>query len=531
MNRKFTFVAGMAVLLLSTSTFAANTSSLKDSNGPIRQAHGGPNVIVFLVDDMGVMDTSVPFLTDDDGNAKKYPLNKFYRTPGMERLASQGIRFNQFCAQSVCSPSRASIITGQNATRHGSTTWIHPSHNNRGNFGPKEWNWEGLKKGDVTLPRVLKDAGYRTIHIGKAHFAPEKFEGADPTNIGFEINIAGGCWGQPRSYYSEDHYGNHPKYKVGRNGKPTPLHHQVPHLDKYYDTGTFLTEALTLEAKDQIRKSVKDDKPFFLHMAQYALHSPFNADKRFIKNYQKSNKSKTAQAFASLVEGMDKSLNDIMDELEAQNIAENTLIIFLGDNGTDAPLGKTHEIACAAPLRGKKATHYEGGMRIPFIAAWAKNDKENRWQNKLPIAQGVIQSQMGTVMDIYPTILELTGVKNPSGHTVDGSSLKTLFTGKNDSSKQEMFLMHFPHKHRSTYFTSYRLKNWKVIYHYNPENPMQPRYELFDLRTDPFENNNQANSNPERLGTMMRSMAAQLESEGALYPIAKDGTELKPLIQ
>ena len=149
-----------------------------------------PNVIIFLVDDMGLMDTSVPFLTDKDGIPKPYPLNDWYRTPSMQRLADQGIIFSTFYAQSVCSPTRASIMTGQNATRHGTTTWINPVSNNRGKYGPKEWNWTGLKKGDSTLPGMLSGAGYKTIHVGKAHFAPLNTYGSDPLNIGFDINVA-----------------------------------------------------------------------------------------------------------------------------------------------------------------------------------------------------------------------------------------------------------------------------------------------------------------------------------------------------
>ena len=349
---------------------AADQSSSKGNAGASK-----PNVIVFLVDDMGVMDTSVPFLTDKDGDAKMYPLNEFYRTPGMERLAAKGIRFNQFCAQSVCSPSRASIMSGQNATRHQTTTWIRPDSNNRGSFGPPKWNWEGLNKGDVTLPKVLKDAGYKTIHVGKAHFGALGKEGADPKNIGFEVNIAGSSWGQQGSYFGKKAY-----------GKERP--HAVLDLEAYHGTDTFLTEALTLEANKEIAKSVEAGKPFFLHMSHYAVHAPFETDSRFVKNYDQSGKSEKAIAFATLIEGMDKSLNDIMDKLEDLKVAENTLIVFLGDNGTDAPLGKHHDIACAAPLRGRKATHYEGGMRVPFIAAWAKLNPQNQWQKKLPIAQG-----------------------------------------------------------------------------------------------------------------------------------------------
>src|SRR3990172_6823058 len=123
---------------------------------------GSPNIVVFLVDDMGVMDPSAPFLTDEGGKPKRHPLNDFYRTPNMERLAARGIRFNHFYAMSVCSPTRISIMTGQNAARHHTTNWINPDKDNGGPFGPPQWNWRGLKKGDVTLPGLLEGAGYRT---------------------------------------------------------------------------------------------------------------------------------------------------------------------------------------------------------------------------------------------------------------------------------------------------------------------------------------------------------------------------------
>ena len=120
-----------------------------------------PNIVVFLVDDMGVMDTSVPFLTDAEGSPKRYPLNDYYRTPNMERLATRGVRFNNFYAMSVCSPTRISIMTGQNAARHHATNWINPDKNNAGPFGPPDWNWRGLNKQTVTLPRILEGEGYR----------------------------------------------------------------------------------------------------------------------------------------------------------------------------------------------------------------------------------------------------------------------------------------------------------------------------------------------------------------------------------
>ena len=416
-------------------------------------------------------------------------------------------------------------MTGQNATRHASTQWIHPNKNNRGQFGPEGWNWAGLKKADVTLPRVLQGEGYRTIFLGKAHFGPLDSEGAEPLNLGFDVNIGGGCWGQPKSYYGRDHYGNHPKYAKN-------MTHNVPHLEAYYGSDTFLTEALTLEANKEIAKAVEAEEPFFLYMSHYALHSPFQSDPRFAANYAESKKSKPAQAFATLVEGMDKSLGDIMDQLDALGVAEDTLIFFLGDNGSDAPLGGSHTVASSAPLLGKKATHYEGGMRVPFIVAWAKPDASQLNQELLPIAQGIIQTQLGTIMDMYPTILKVAGAANPDDHIYDGYSLEKLLSGQGDEAHPDVFLMHFPHNHRSKYFTSYRNGDWKLVYHYYPKmNNQASHYELFNLKDDFAESQNLAHSNPEKLNAMMRAMVAQLEVEEALYPVDAKGNELLPIIR
>jgi arylsulfatase A-like enzyme len=478
-----------------------------------------PNIVVFLVDDMGVMDTSVPFLTDENGEAKRYPLNDFYRTPSMQRLADQGIRFNNFYAMSFCSPTRISIMTGQNAARHHATNWINPSNNNRGPKGPPEWDWKGLGKSDVTLPRLLSATGYQTIHVGKGHFGPRGSEGGEPLNLGFDYNIGGAEFGAPGSYYAEKNYGK----GTGRSS------HAVPHLGKYHGTDTFLTEALTIETNALLTKVVKEDKPFYLYMSHYAVHAPFQSDPRFAENYAKSGKPANAQAFATLIEGMDKSLGDILDQLEKLGVAENTIVFFLGDNGSDAPLGNQHAVACAAPLRGKKGAHYEGGMRVPFIAAWAK-PSDNALQKQLSIPHGVIQSQTAAVQDLFPTVLDLAGVKAPKSHTVDGLPLETLLSGKPDVAREETFLMHYPHSpHRSSYFTVYRDGNWKVVYHYFPSKVSEgSHYQLYNLADDPFEQNDLTKSEPERLKEMMKGLIAALEEHNALLPV-EGGSEVKPV--
>lgn len=477
-----------------------------------------PNILVFLVDDMGVMDTSVPFLTGEDGRPVRYPLNDSYRTPNLERLAAQGIRFSHFMAMSVCSPTRISIVTGQNAARHRTTNWIDPASDNRDAQGPPAWNWRGLTKSAVTLPSLLRAAGYRTIHVGKAHFGPNGSEGADPLNLGFDVNVGGRAIGHPGSYFGRDAYG-----AGGANA--------VPHLERYHGTDTFLTEALTREAEARVAEAVAQRRPFFLHMAHYAVHAPFQSDPRFAAHYTASGKPAPAQAFATLIEGMDASLGRLLDHLDTLGVAGNTLVFFLGDNGSDAPLGHQHAVASAAPLRGKKGAHYEGGMRVPFIAAWARTDPANAHQRRLPIAVGGVQRQLASVCDLFPTILAAAGVAPPAGHVVDGARLDVLLTGRRDSAKPDEFLMHFPHEHRSNYFTAFRRGDWKVVYHYIPsEVSGGSHYQLFNLATDPFESTDVAAAEPAQLGEMMAAMKAALQQHGALYPVDAKGRPLTPVL-
>ncbi len=485
-----------------------------------------PNIVIFLVDDMGIIDTSVPFLSDANGRPERYTLNDFYRTPNMERLAARGIRFNNFCAMSVCSPTRASIMTGQNAARHRTTNWISPDTNNAGPHGPPQWNWRGLTKGVVTLPRLLQSSGYRTIHVGKGHFGSRESEGAEPRNLGFDVNVGGAANGAPGSYYGRQNYGNPVNGKAGRIPG-----NAVPGLEKYHGTDTHLSEALTLEANARVGEAVKAGKPFFLYFAHYAVHRPFNSDPRFAAHYQDSGKSPEAQAFATLVEGMDKSLGDLLDHLDQLGVAENTLILFLGDNGSDAPLGDPHAIASATPLRGMKGSHYEGGMRVPFISAWARADANTANQKRLPIPAGTIQRQLASVEDLFPTVLAISGAAVPPGHIVDGARLDTLLNGKPDATRRETFLMHYPHSpHRSDYWTSYRDGDWKVIYHYFPSKVSgDSHHQLFHLAQDPSESNNLAATEPAKLRRMMDALMAKLAEEGALFPVADDHlTPVKP---
>lgn len=464
-----------------------------------------PNIIIFLVDDMGLMDSSVPFITDKKGSPMLYDLNGIYNTPNLEKLTQNGIRFSHFYAHSVCSPTRISIMTGQNAARHKTTNWILPEEKNSGDYGPEKWNWKGLSNSSLTLPRILKEQGYKTIHVGKAHFGPRNSEGENPLQLGFDVNIGGSSIGMPASYFGVDGFGN----SKGRKKRA------VEGLEKYHGTDIFLTEALTLEAKKEIRKAHNEKQPFFLHMAHYAVHSPFQFDPKFKENYDNLDIPLKAKAYASMIEGVDKSLGDIVRLVKELNVGNDTLILFLGDNGSDAPLQDLNGYSSSMPLKGKKATHWEGGMRVPFVAAWITPQK-NYWQSKLPIKRGSIQTQMGTVFDIFSTIVELHNISLPKTHLTDGYSLRKQFEGGKNKSRKNRFLNHYPHPHRSSYFTSLVDNNWKLIYHYNPQS--NATIELYHLKKDPFEKVDVAKIKKKKLSEMIRIMDQDLERMGALLP-------------
>lgn len=468
-----------------------------------------PNIVLFLVDDLGVMDTSVPFLTDQQGRPKAYPLNEFYRTPNLDRLAEQGVRFSNFYAMSVCSPTRVSLMTGQTSARHRTTQWIDPAQANNGKFGPTDWNWKGLSSSSVTLPRLLQQAGYRTIHCGKGHFGPFDSQGSNPMNLGFDRNIGGSAAGQPGSYYGTDNFGNNPGPRV-RWG--------VPSLEKFHGQDLFLTEALTLEFNAAIAEAVAEDKPFFGYFAHYGVHAPFQPDSRFAANYP--GVSKELAAFGSLVEGVDDSLGKVLARLNELGVAEETLIIFVGDNGSDSPRGDQNAISCAAPLRGKKGTHYEGGMRAPCLVTWAKVNPDSALQKQWPIKPGAVLPQITAIYDLTPSLLQLaTGSATELPQPCDGRSLWAELAG-GAPPEQLSFLMHFPHEHRSNYFTVLRQGDWKLVYHWR--RPSERRTELFDLQHDPTESENLASRETEQLQVMLRTLQKLLDEAGAQPPLADD---------
>ena len=167
---------------------------------------------------------------------------------------------------------------------------------------------------------------------------------------------------------------------------------------------------------------------------------------------------------------------------------------------------------------------------MPFIVSWAKPRKGNKFQKRLPIEAGGMQSQLGTIMDIYPTVLSVAGCKLPADYVIDGFDLKKQLSGKVNRKRLETFLMHFPHAHRGNYFTVYREGDWKLIYYYSPETPKQPKAVLYNLKEDQEEKKELSSVFPDKCREMIRNMSSRLEKEGALYPIDKQGNELKPFV-
>ncbi len=469
------------------SAFAACTVSVYGSERP--------NFLVFLIDDMGPMDTSVPFLSEA-GETKAYPLNERYRTPTMQQLARQGLRFERFYANNVCSPSRISLLTGQSSARHRTTQWINPYGLNADNCAPRQWNWEGLGAGSVTLPGLLSAAGYHTLHVGKGHWGPHGQAVADPRKIGFHRNVAGAAYGRPGSYFGDRNYTNAEKKR------------QPPHLEEYHGQSIHLTEALTEEMLKQLTLAKATGKPIFAHMAFYAVHSPFEADPAFLKNYPEK---LPGRDFAAMIEGMDHAVGRILQHLATLDMAEKTLVIFLGDNGS---------VHSSLPLRGIKAERFEGGVRVPFIVGWAK-PADNTIQALWPIQPGSHHTEnFGTILDLMPTILNLSGTKTPEGYLLDGHDLREVYAGQT----KETFLMHFPHQHRNSYFTTWHHNHWKLIYQYHNE----PRVQLFDLSNDPTESNDLSGKDRKKLESMFQEMKTALIEAEAVYPLDPGSKEPTP---
>jgi len=423
---------------------------------------------------MGWQDTSVPFWHQST------PFNDRYRTPNMERLAMQGMKFTQAYATPVCSPTRISLMTGMNAARHRVTNWtlhkdkLQPMETDHKSLIFPKWNVNGLCQDSainmathaIAFPTLLQDAGYLTIHVGKAHLGAIGTPGEDPRNLGFDINIGGHAAGAPKSYWGIENFGNTIPFK----DTPWP----VPGLDKYHGQDINLTEALTLEAILAMDQAVDNDQSFYLYMSHYTVHTPIMADTRFYQFYLDQGLDTIEARYASMVEGMDKSLGDLMNYLDDNGLADNTIILFISDNGGLSAHARggsphTHNL----PLSSGKGSIHEGGIREPMLVKWPGTT-----------APGSINDNYLIIEDFFPTILEMAGIGSyETLQVVDGISFVPLLHGQDMNSERALY-WHYPNEWGPSgpgigAFSAVRKGPWKLIYYHRSE-----QFELFNLQDD-----------------------------------------------
>ena len=477
-----------------------------------------------MVDDMGWQDTSVPFWT------QRTPLNTKYETPNMERLASRGMLFTQAYASPISSPSRCSLLTGSNAARHHVTNWTfrrgQMTDEQDDQLAPPEWNYHGICQiGDTpntfvarTFVDILHKAGYHTIHCGKAHWGAQDTPGERPEHFGFDVNIAGHAAGGPATYLSERNFG------YGADGQPeAPF--AVPGLQKYWDTGTFLSEALTREALAAL-DSRSDGKPFFLYLSHYAVHIPIDRDMRFYAKYRAKGLSEKEASYASLIEGVDKSLGDILDWLEHSGEAERTIVLFMSDNGgyatgrewRDEPLYTQN-----APLRSGKGSLLEGGIREPMIVSWPG------------VVEGATRCDSYLIIeDFFPTILEMAGIHHYRvPQAIDGRSFVPLLKNtqtrngklskgkRKDPSYGRTLIWNYPHVWGNQgpgidNNCAIRQGDFKLIYSYKTG-----RKELYDIRHDIGEQHDLAAEHPDLVRRLSRQLGRRLRAMKAQRPVYK----------
>ena len=438
-----------------------------------------PNFVFILIDDMGWA----------DGECFG---SKFYRTPTLNLLASQGMRFTSaYAACGVCSPTRAAIMTGKAPARLHITDWI-PGEGTpkQSRFRVPDWQ-QHLPLEEVTIAEALKARGYATASIGKWHLGGPEFY---PQHQGFEVNVAGGHIGHPASYF----------WPFGQEGAS----HRVPGLAEAGGReGEYLTDRLTDEALKFLE--MNRERPFFLYLAHYAVHAPLMGKQRLIDEYadRPGANGQSNKVYAAMLQSVDQSVARLLRKLDELRLAERTVVIFTSDNGGAVHFGKPPATS-NAPLRLGKGYAYEGGLRVPLLVRIP-------WLTQ----PGSVSDTPVCSFDWFPTLLELAGAdKSASSSAVDGVSLVPLMRGRSRLPRQELF-WHYPHYWNGKGVTPYsvvRSGDWKLIRFYEDD-----REELYNLRDDLGEENDLAAKNPQKRRQLSARLDAWLKEVGAQMPVPR----------
>ena len=454
-----------------------------------------PNIVLILADDLGAVDTSL-------GGSTLYP------TPNLRRLAGRGMQFtNAYSASPLCSPTRGSIMTGQNPARTGITNpschvakeVLKPSVPEKSNPRYRQSATQSANRlltKHYTLAEALKDAGYATGHFGKWHLGRKPYT---PLEHGFDVDVP--QWPGPGPAGSFVAPWKFPSFK-----ERYPKEHIE---DRMGD------EAVAFMEKNK-------DRPFFLNYWQFSVHAPFDAKAGLIKKYRKRIDPKNPQqspTYAAMVHSLDDNVGKILDAIDRMGITDNTIIIFYSDNGGNMyNLVDGTTATSNAPFRGGKATMYEGGIRVPAIFVWpgvVKGGTKN---------QALIQSE-----DLYTTILEMADVPVRAGQAVDSVSAVPALKGR--EGKRKAVHVFFPHRPTVPDFlapcAAVREGDWKLIRLFHDGRDRRHRYELYNLKEDVGERNNLAAEHPERVRKMDAMIESFLKDTKAVVPLSNPGYNSK----
>jgi arylsulfatase A-like enzyme len=449
-----------------------------------------PNIVFILIDDLGWTDTG------------RYG-STFYETPHINRLADAGMRFtNAYASSPVCSPTRASILTGKHPARLNITDWI--GGRQRGVLLPADYEHQ-LPLDELTVAEALQEAGYATGFIGKWHLGDPPYF---PENQGFDVNIAGHGAGHPASYFYP--------YRA-EEGRSTAW--DVPGLEDGAP-GEYLTDRLTQEALRFIE--AHRDQPFLLFLSHYAVHTPIQSKPELEEKFRakatslppaphppfqsESGRALTRQhqddpVYAGMVASVDESVGRIMEKLAELTLTDNTVVIFTSDNGGLTTLaGERWAPTAVQPLRAGKGWLYEGGIRVPLIIYWPD-----------VVAPVSVSNEPVTSADLYPTMLGVAGLElRPAQHR-DGRSLIPILRGDSAFERAALY-WHFPHYHGSGNRPSgaVRAGDHKLIEWFE-----DGRVELYDLRADIGEREDLSDRFPaktEELRAMLNAWRGELDA-------------------
>ncbi|MCS7024559.1 MAG: sulfatase [Bryobacteraceae bacterium] len=422
------------------------------------------NVILFLADDLGARDLGC------------YG-SLYHDTPNLDRFAQTAMRFTQaYAASPVCSPSRASLLTGKYPARLRLTDWI-PGRKLSPSVRLLTPGFEPhLPLSETTLAEALKPYGYVSACIGKWHLGSAGFS---PREQGFAWNRGGSEQGSPPSYF--------PPYRI-------------PGLEPRSDQ-EYLTDHLTACAEQFLEEHWRD--PFFLYLAHFAVHTPLEAKPELVAKYEQRAATLRPQSqptYAAMLESLDQSFGRILKKLEDLKIADRTAIFFLSDNGGLRFEGQNSTpVTDNAPLRAGKGHLYEGGIRIPFLVRWPGVSLAGA--SRVPVS----------TIDVMPTVLDLLGIPSPP---LDGVSLAPLLRGSLDGARRDLF-WHYPHysNQGGVPCAAIRRGDYKLLEFFE-----DGRLELFHLTTDPSERRNLVNREASRAKELLNSLRNWRLRVGALLP-------------